>query len=54
MMKTFFTIFLFCLALPLYAQDSQQERWKQEILSVLDEQANAWNNGSIEGYMQGY
>jgi len=27
---------------------------KDDILSVLDKQAAAWNDGNIEGYMQGY
>ena len=27
---------------------------KDEILSVLDKQTDAWNHGDIEGYMQGY
>jgi ketosteroid isomerase-like protein len=32
----------------IYAQD------RQAILKVLNTQQTAWNNGDIEGYMQGY
>lgn len=54
MKKKFLTIVLFCCTSALHAQGLQPERWKQEIFSVLDTQAEAWNNGNIEGYMQGY
>jgi len=32
----------------LHAQD------KQAVLNVLEKQQTAWNNGDIDGYMQGY
>ena len=33
---------------------STDEAAKKEIDQVMSEQQKAWNNGSIEGYMQGY
>ncbi len=35
-------------------QNSNKESVKQEIISILMEQQNSWNEGSIEEYMQGY
>jgi ketosteroid isomerase-like protein len=48
-MKTiivFFALLLTCCA--GFAQD------KEAILKVLEDQRQAWNNGDIENYMQGY
>ena len=42
-----FLLLISCLS--LYAQDD-----KQAILNVLETQRIAWNNGDIEGFMQGY
>ena len=33
---------------------STDEAAKQEIMQVINSQQKAWNNGNIEGYMQGY
>lgn len=36
------------------AQAFDQDAIKKSILSVLDQQAEGWNEGSIEKYMEGY
>ena len=35
-------------------QNSNKESVKQEIISVLMEQQDSWNEGNIEAFMQGY
>jgi ketosteroid isomerase-like protein len=48
-MKTLVTVILFCIvAIRAYSQPAK------EIESVLVHQAEAWCNGDIEGYMNGY
>jgi ketosteroid isomerase-like protein len=47
-------LILFCILIlgfyiALYAQDN-----KQDIIKVLETQRIAWNNGDIDGFMQGY
>jgi ketosteroid isomerase-like protein len=43
-------LFLFLVSVPwAYSQNGVQD-----IRLVLDQQAAAWNNGDIDGYMQGY
>lgn len=37
-----------------FAQQTLVQTWKEEIIGVLNMQAEAWNHGDIEGYMQGY
>ncbi|HYC30535.1 MAG TPA: DUF4440 domain-containing protein [Chitinophagaceae bacterium] len=48
-------IFIFLLtACTLPGFLSAQDKNKQEILSLLDHQTQAWNRGDIEGFMVGY
>ena len=46
-MRITFLIVVFFTSIFFKAQE-------KEILSVMNEQQNAWNNGDIEGYMNGY
>lgn len=51
-MKKLFAIFLFIiLAFPALAQDVTE--W-ENVKATLEAQEKAWNNGDLEGYMQGY
>jgi len=43
-----FFVLVFACCRGLYAQD------RQAILNVIEKQRIAWNNGDVEGYMQGY
>ena len=54
-MKKISTIILLTLlfSIAVFAQ-SKDEKSKAEIRKVMDDQAAAWNRGSIEGFMQGY
>src|SRR5947209_6781674 len=45
-------VWLFLFAPPVFAQDAAKD--KQAIQSVLDDQAAAWNNGDLVGFMKGY
>jgi len=40
-----------CLALAFFSLHAQD---KQAILKVMADQTTAWNNGDIDGFMQGY
>jgi len=44
---------VFFLATDVSAQ-ARDEKAKNEIRAVMDAQAAAWNQGSVEGFMQGY
>lgn len=46
-------LFVFFLSI-LFACNMNQPDFITEIKSVLEKQQNAWNNGDIEGFMQGY
>lgn len=46
-MKITFLIALLCSSVFLFSQE-------KEILKVMQNQQQAWNNGDIEGYMKGY
>ena len=46
-------VLFFCACLS-YAQDTLQLSNEERIKTVLTTQAEAWNKGDIEGYMQGY
>ena len=48
----FFTIFLTCFCFFSKAQSSSETQLKIE--NVLSNQILAWNQGDLEGYMQGY
>ena len=50
----FILILLMSCAPKTLCQISEQYPWKNEIQSLLDKQAEAWNNGNIDGYMEGY
>lgn len=46
---------LIFLILPLFTLCSfAQQKEKQAILNLLEEQRQAWNKGDMKGYMQGY
>jgi uncharacterized protein (TIGR02246 family) len=45
---------VFFLATVTFAQTTRDEKAKNEIRRVMDAQAAAWNEGSVEGFMQGY
>jgi ketosteroid isomerase-like protein len=53
MMKMILTILLFGVMTVTFAQ-SKDERAKNDIKKVMDEQTAAWNRGDLEGFMQGY
>jgi ketosteroid isomerase-like protein len=54
-MKKISTIILLTLLFSIMTlAQSRDEKAKAEIRKVMDEQAAAWNQGSIEGFMQGY
>ncbi|MGC2239059.1 MAG: nuclear transport factor 2 family protein [Pyrinomonadaceae bacterium] len=46
-------LLIFVSAGVAFAQ-SKDEKAKEAIRKVMDEQAAAWNSGNIEGFMQGY
>src|ERR1700749_2215231 len=48
MKKTILFLILLVICGGLYAQD------RQAILKVLSTQQTAWNNGDVDGFMQGY
>lgn len=50
------SIIKLCLILLVLFQSVlySQETWKVKIQSVLEKQSSAWNNGDIDGYMEGY
>lgn len=49
-MKKIFLIPVIIISLACYAQDRDHET----VLSILDNQTRAWNNGDIENFMVGY
>lgn len=54
-MKKISTIILVTLLFSIAAlAQSKDEKAKAEIHKVLEQQAAAWNRGSIDGFMQGY
>lgn len=59
-MKTYITLIIFLLVITGFAQSKKNlgpyysEKEEKEILKVMEDQAKAWNKGSIEGYMKGY
>ncbi len=53
MIKIFFALLLFLLT-ECAAVAQVDSTWKDEIRSVLARQTKAWNNGDVNGYMQGY
>ena len=54
-MKNISTIFLLILIFSIGAfAQGKEERAKQAIRAVLDEQVAAWNKGDIDGFMKGY
>ncbi|MFA5805802.1 MAG: nuclear transport factor 2 family protein [Melioribacteraceae bacterium] len=59
-MKINITIIILLLALTASAQNKKNigpyysEKEEKEILKVMENQAKAWNKGSVEGYMHGY
>jgi ketosteroid isomerase-like protein len=52
-MKTFLLLFLFLMTVAVdgYAQENKRAA---EIRKVMDTQTAAWNQGNIEGFMEGY
>jgi len=58
-MKIYCTLIIFLLTLTCFAQKKNlgpyySEKEEKEILKVMENQTKAWNQGSIEGYMQGF
>ena len=55
-MKILFLLLLTCtLAVNITAQsESQKRKAAAEIRKVMDVQAEAWNRGDVDGFMQGY
>lgn len=59
-MKINIIIIIFLLTLSITAQNKKNlspyysEKDEEEILKVMDNQIKSWNEGNIEGYMQGY
>ena len=49
-MRCFLSVVLLITSLSLSAQKKEENKIKQ----ILAEQTKAWNNGNIEGFMQGY
>ena len=45
---------VFFLTTVISAQTPRDEKAKNDIRAVMDAQAAAWNQGSVEGFMQGY
>lgn len=59
-MKINFAFVILLLTLTVFAQNKKNlgpyysEKEEKEILKVMENQVKAWNDGSMEGYMQGY
>ncbi len=53
MMKTIFILFLF-LPVLCFAQPQDSSKQVQDIMATLNAQVQAWNNGDVAGYMNGY
>ena len=55
MTKTIFAFLLIFIGISAsFAQSNRDEKIKNDIRKVMDEQTAAWNRGDIEGFMQGY
>ena len=56
MKTTYFSFILFLLGFctNIQAQNSSYNEDKAAILEVMQEQEKDWNNGDLEGFMQGY
>ncbi len=53
--STFFCILLMLTAANIFAQSNKRdEKTKNDIRKVMDDQTTAWNKGDIEGFMKGY
>lgn len=48
------SILCLCLARETPAQETGQPTARQQIEQVLAEQARAWNQGNLDGFMEGY
>lgn len=54
-MRLFYTsFFIFLLAFTALAENELSKTEKQEILSILDKQKEAWNEGNLEKFMETY
>ena len=47
-------LFILVVCISCSSPDTDHEKIKQEIQIILNEQTNAWNAGSIEGFMDYY
>jgi len=54
MKNILFAVLLILCATSFSLAQSKDEKIKADIKKVIDEQAAAWNNGDIEGFMKGY
>lgn len=53
MKKILVVLFVF-ISLHNFAQSNSKEKDIDEILKVIDQQKDAWNNYDLEGFMEGY
>jgi ketosteroid isomerase-like protein len=49
-----FLLLVFLLSFGAVFAQTKNEKAKNEIRKVMDEQSVAWNNGDIDGFMKGY
>jgi uncharacterized protein (TIGR02246 family) len=47
-------LILFLFLSTVYQVNAQTEKDKAQILSILDRQTHAWNNGDVSNFMKGY
>ncbi|MDQ3799745.1 MAG: DUF3225 domain-containing protein [Acidobacteriota bacterium] len=47
-------VFFLATTTGVFAQQNRDEKIKNEIRAVMDAQTKAWNEGSVDGFMQGY
>lgn len=53
-MKIILFLLFFLLSVSAFAADTGEQKTIQTIKSVMEKQTVAWNNGDIDGFMQGY
>lgn len=50
----FFSLSFILYSVLIHSQENDTPVWQQEVSSVLNAQMNAWNEGNVKGYMEGY
>ncbi len=53
-MKRLFTLLLLGIGLLYSCTDQKSDTGRIQIIEALNQQQEAWNNGDIDGFMQGY